>query len=65
MKEETFEPKTKIFCNSCDQMKKENSTMRKALSDTNKNYIEIVNENLELKKTVEQLRTKLENWNRV
>lgn len=43
-------------CNSCDQMKKENSSIRKALQDTNTNYVEVVNENLALHKEIETLR---------
>lgn len=38
-----------------EQMKKENAQLRKALAETNKNYVEVVNENLELKAKVEQL----------
>lgn len=37
-------------CSSCDQMKKENATMRKALTDTDRNYVEVVNENLALRR---------------
>lgn len=37
-------------CNSCDQMKKENATMRKAMMETSKNYVEVCNENLELRR---------------
>lgn len=43
-------------CNSCDQMKKENASVRRALLDTNKNYVEVVNENLALKKELTHLR---------
>lgn len=43
-------------CSSCDQMKKENSSTRKALQDTNRNYVEVINENLELRRQVEALR---------
>lgn len=42
-------------CNSCDQMKKENSLLRKSIMDTNKNYVEVVNENLELRRQLEAL----------
>jgi hypothetical protein len=38
-------------------MKKENTLARKALSDTNKNYIEVVNENLALKRELEASRS--------
>lgn len=41
-------------CNSCDQMKKENAATRKALMDTNKNYTEVVNENLALRRKLEE-----------
>lgn len=33
-------------CGSCDQMKKENAVLRKAINDTSRNYTEVVNENL-------------------
>lgn len=41
-------------CNSCDQMKKQAAADRKALLATNKNYIEVVNENLALKRKLEE-----------
>lgn len=41
-------------CSSCEQMKKENNAMRKAMTDTSKGYVEVVNENLELKRLLEQ-----------
>lgn len=34
-------------------MKKENATMRKVLMETNRNYVEVVNENLELRRQLE------------
>lgn len=37
-------------CSSCEQMKQANKELRKALLDTNKNYVEVVNENLNLLK---------------
>lgn len=37
-------------CNSCEQMKKENKQLRQALVDTNRNYVEVVNENLALRR---------------
>lgn len=40
-------------CSGCDQMKKENKSMRQALLDTNKNYVEVVNENLSLRRELE------------
>lgn len=40
-------------CSACDQMKKENSQLRKALMETNKNYVEVCNENLYLKQQLE------------
>lgn len=43
-------------CGSCDSMKKENAVLRKAVSDTNKNYVEVVNKNLELHRELESLR---------
>lgn len=45
----------KETCNSCDQMKKENTALRKAISDTNANYVEVVNENLALRRKLEEL----------
>lgn len=33
-------------CSACAQMKLANKELRKALMDTNKNYTEVVNENL-------------------
>jgi hypothetical protein len=44
-------------CSSCEQMKKENTLARKALVDTNKNYVEVVNENLALKRELEETRS--------
>lgn len=41
-------------CNSCEQMKKENAAVRKALMETNKQYVEVVNENLNLKRKLEE-----------
>jgi len=49
-------------CNSCEQMKKENAAMRKALSDTNTNYVEVVNENLALRRKLEEARKGLQSW---
>lgn len=40
-------------CNNCEQMKKENFQLRKAIIETNKNYVEVVNENLALKRQLE------------
>lgn len=37
-------------CSSCDQMKKENAAMRKAMMETSRNYVEVCNENLELRR---------------
>ncbi len=37
-------------CSSCDQMKRENAQMRKALMETNRNYIDVCNENLALRR---------------
>ena len=47
-------PKSK-GCNSCNQMKKENAAMRKAITETNANYVEVVNENLSLRRIIEDL----------
>lgn len=41
-------------CSSCEQMKKENAAARKALMETNKNYVEVVNENLELRRELQK-----------
>jgi len=37
-------------CSNCDQMKKENAAMNKAIMETHKNYVEVCNENLELRR---------------
>lgn len=50
-----------IKCSSCDQMKKENSALRKNINDIHKNYIDVINENLSLRREIE----KLEHWNRI
>lgn len=52
----------KESCTSCDQMKKENSAMRKAINDTNNNYVEVVNENLALRRELEEARKRLRSW---
>lgn len=52
-------------CNSCDQMKKENSLARKALMDTNKNYVEVVNENLAKQREIDRLKVIVEDLNRL
>ena len=44
------------LCSNCEQMKKENSINRKALMETNKNYVEVVNENLALRRELEAAR---------
>ena len=50
------------------QMKRENNILRKANTEINRNYVEVVNENLELKRKVEDLeqnvwrRRDYENW---
>lgn len=41
-------------CSSCEQMKKENSVLRKAISDTDRNYVEVINENLAMKRRLEK-----------
>jgi hypothetical protein len=51
--------KMKESCNSCDQMKKENAAMRKALNDTNTNYVDVVNENLALRRKLDELLRRL------
>lgn len=43
-------------CNSCSQMKKENTQLRKSLMENNKGYVDVCNENLVLKKDLESLR---------
>lgn len=48
-------------CSSCEQMKLENKNIRRSLMDTNKNYVEVINENLLLKRKLEEL----ENWNHI
>lgn len=44
-----------------EQMKKENAQLRKAIMETNKNYVEVVNENLALKRELEKLRREVYN----
>lgn len=41
-------------CSSCEQMRKENKQLRTALTDTNRNYVEVVNENLKFKSLLEE-----------
>lgn len=48
-------------CGSCDQIKKENNLLRKSIMETNKNYVEVVNENLELRRELEALRGGVKN----
>lgn len=45
---------TKEKCDNCESMKKENTQIRKALMETNKNYVEVVNENLALRRKLEE-----------
>lgn len=52
---------TTVKCTTCDQMKKENKELRKGRDDIHKNYVEVVNENLSLRRKIEEL----EHWNRV
>lgn len=42
------------LCNNCEQMKKENAQLRKAIIETNKNYVDVVNENIALRKELEK-----------
>ena len=37
------------------QIKRENNLLRKSIAETNRNYVEVVNENLELKRKIEEL----------
>ncbi len=46
-------------CNSCDQMKKENNVMRKAISETSTQYVEVCNENLVLRRKISQLEKRI------
>lgn len=39
-------------CSSCEQMKKENASLRKSISDFTRNYTEVINENLALRRVV-------------
>lgn len=41
-------------CSNCEQMKKENTQTRKALLETSKQYVDVINENLALKKKLEE-----------
>lgn len=42
-------------CSNCAQMKTENIQLRKQAIETHKNYTEVVNLNLELRRKIEQL----------
>lgn len=44
-------------CNSCVQMKNENALARKSLMEAHKNYVEVVNENLALRRELEETRS--------
>lgn len=46
-------------CNSCQQMKTENKSLRRAIIETNKAFVETVNEGLALKKELEELKSAL------
>lgn len=37
-------------CSSCAQMKQENASLRRTLAATHKDYVEVVNENLALRR---------------
>lgn len=39
-------------CSACEQMKKENVATRKAIADTNRNYVQVCNENLALRRAL-------------
>jgi hypothetical protein len=41
-----------VKCTNCDQIINENKRLRTNLSDTNKNYVEVVNRNLALEKFI-------------
>jgi hypothetical protein len=41
-------------CTNCNQVKNENKVLRRSLVDNNKNYVEVVNENLSLRRDLEQ-----------
>jgi len=42
-------------CSNCRQMKSENKAIRKSIMDTNKEYVAVVNENLALRRYIENL----------
>lgn len=44
-------------CKNCEQILKENKTLRKALTDTNKEFVEVCNEVLALKRELEVTRS--------
>lgn len=50
--------------NSFDQMKTENKRLRKLLEETNKQYVEVVNENLALRREIERLEKEYETTSR-
>ncbi len=59
MKEEIENARKQGACSSCDQMKKENTNTRKALLETSKQYVEVCNENLGLRRKISQLEKRL------
>jgi regulator of replication initiation timing len=46
-------------CNSCDQMKKENTVMRKANQEASTQLVEVVNENLTLRRELEAVKQRM------
>lgn len=40
-------------CVNCEHMKKENAQLRKQAAETHKNYVDVVNQNLELRRQLE------------
>jgi regulator of replication initiation timing len=43
-------------CSNCEQMKIENKTLRRSIDEINKNYVEVINENLALRRELEKVR---------
>lgn len=52
-------------CSSCEQMKKENSVARKAMMDTNKQMVDMANENLASHREIGRLNIIVSDLNRL
>ncbi len=50
-------------CSNCNNLAKENKSLRKAITDTNKQYVEVVNEGLLLRRQIKFLQDERTTWN--